>query len=96
MAGLNMKIEWVTRLCKVKDELGYFHTWEQCSEPLPESPLRGGAPAGQFSRVYGIVEFPNGVRRIDPVSIIFCDEQNAFLNAFTKEEVERLGGQKDG
>ena len=96
MASMNMKIEWSTRFCRVKDELGYFHTWETYSKPLEASPLRGGAPAGVFSKIFGIVEFSDGVRRVDPVDIIFCDEQNAFLNAFSKEEVERLGGQKDG
>lgn len=64
------------RLCTVETEsgeveYGYFHFWEAYSEPVAASPLVGGAPAGVFSRVYGIVEFPNEVRRIDPTRIHF-------------------------
>ena len=43
--------------------------------------LRGRHPVGQ---VYGIVEFKDGVRRVDPVSIKFCDEENANLCALVK------------
>lgn len=46
--------------------------------------LRGGHPAGQIGQVYGIVEFKDGVRRVDPVSIKFCDEENADLCALVK------------
>lgn len=31
MAGLKMNVEFPTRLCEVKGELGYFHLWEQWS-----------------------------------------------------------------
>lgn len=79
MAGLDMRIGWETRLCEVKDKMGYFHTWEHYSKPLEASPLMGGAPAGVFSKVFGIVEFSDGVRRVDPSDIIFCDEENAML-----------------
>ena len=65
MAWLKM-VEFPTRLCEVKGELGYFH------------------PAGQIGQVYGIVEFKDGVRRVDPVSIKFCDEENAALCALVK------------
>lgn len=83
------KLEWNTRLCKVKGELGYFQTWELYSQPLEASPLIGGAPAGIFSRVYGIVEFPDGVRRVNPVNIEFCDENHADICAMNKYEAER-------
>lgn len=75
MAGLDMKIEWATRLCKVDGELGYFHTWEQWSDNVNGS---------QLSRVYGIVEFKGCIRRIDPEKIKFCDEQNAMLAEMAK------------
>lgn len=87
MANLNFKIEWVTRLCTVGDEHGYFHTWEQYSKPLEASMLRGGAPAGIFSKIYGIVEFTDGVRRVDPSEIKFCDEDNAMLSCFNRKEI---------
>lgn len=80
MAGLNMTIEHPTRLCVVKDEVGYFHMWEHYSKPLPASPMVGGQPAGVFSKVFGIVEFKDGVRRVDPTDIAFRDEENNFLS----------------
>lgn len=76
---MGIKVKRETRLCKVGDKLGYFHTWEQYSVPIPESPLIGGAPAGVIAQVFGIVEFADGVRRVQPYDIIFCDEQNSFL-----------------
>lgn len=79
------KVEWNTRLCTVKGETGYFHTWEHYSKPLPASPLVGGEPTGLFSQIFGIVEFKDGVRRVDPTAIIFCDEQNAILNSISEK-----------
>ena len=86
MAGLFGKIEQHTRMCTVNGQTGYFHTWETYSKPLEASPLRGGAPAGVFSKVFGIVEFKDGVRRVDPTDIKFCDEENASLSMFNKEK----------
>ena len=84
MAGLKMNVEFPTRLCEVKGELGYFHLWEQWSNVVDASLLRGGHPAGQIGQVYGIVEFKDGVRRVDLASIKFCDEENAALCALVK------------
>ena len=67
MAGLKMNVEFPTRLCEVKGELGYFHLWEQWSNVVDASLLRGGHPAGHIGQVYGIVEFKDGVRRVDPI-----------------------------
>lgn len=52
----------------------------------PASPLVGGEPAGLFSQIFGIVEFKDGVRRVDPTAIIFCDEENAMLNTLAEKE----------
>ena len=79
MAGLNCEIRWETRLCEVDGELGYFHCWEHWSNVIDASPLRGGHPGGQIGLIYGIVEFKDGVRRIDPAKIKFCDDENAIL-----------------
>lgn len=79
MAGLNCEIRWETRLCEVDGELGYFHCWENWSNAIDASPLRGGHPGGQIGQIYGIVEFKDGVRRIDPAKIKFCDDENAIL-----------------
>lgn len=85
---MNLKLEWELRLCEVEGKLGYFHTWEQYSEPVEASPLMGGAPAGVISRVFGIVEFSDGVKRVPPYKIKFCDEQNAGLNMMQKHKEE--------
>lgn len=84
MAGIKMNVEFPTRLCEVNGKLGYFHRWEQWSNVVGDSLLRGGHHAGQIGQVYGIVEFKDGVRRVDPVSIKFCDEENAALCALVK------------
>lgn len=75
----NFTVSWELRLCEADGELGYFHTWEHYSKPMEASPLVGGAPAGVYSQVFGIVEFPSGVKRIEPFRIKFCDEENAIL-----------------
>lgn len=85
----NITISHETRLCTVDGELGYFHTWEHFSQPVEASPLMGGAPAGVISHVYGIVEFSDGVKRVDPYRIKFCDEQNAILNEMAKHWGEK-------
>lgn len=77
------------RLCKVKGETGYFHTWEYYSMPVGESPLVGGAPAGVYSEVFGIVEFADGCRRENPVNIKFCDAVNAELLKFPRPAKKR-------
>lgn len=79
MAALssNINIRWETRVCTVDGETGYFHTWEQYSKP------------GGLSKVYGIVEFERGVRRVDPAHIQFCDEDHAALCALNKFEKEK-------
>lgn len=85
MASLgDIKIRQATRLCKVRGELGDFHCWEYYSKPLEASPLMGGAPAGVFSKVFGIVEFADRVARVDPIDIKFCDDGNAMLNEMAK------------
>lgn len=80
-----IEVEWTTRLCKVGDKFGYFHTWEHYSKPLEASPLVGGAPAGVFSKVFGIVEFPDGVKRVDPTDIHFCDEWSETLKVMEEQ-----------
>lgn len=84
MAGLSMEIKVERRLCTVNGETGYFHTWEHYSKPLEASPFVGGAPAGVFSKLFGIVEFEDGIRRVDPTDIKFCDEENEMLSVSNK------------
>ena len=84
-------IEWATRICEVNGEIGYFHTWEQWSNVIDASPLAGGHPGGQVSQVYGIVEFPDGVRRVSPTFIKFRDEINGGLAVMNS----RMKGEND-
>lgn len=84
MTGLSVQIELKSRLCQVGEKFGYFHAWEHYSKPLEASPLMGGAPAGVFSKMFGIVEFSDGVRRVDPSEIVFCDEENEILSENAK------------
>ena len=80
------------RSCTINGELGYFHCWEHFSHPIGASPFVGGAPAGVVSKVYGIVEFADGVRHVEPSTIKFCDETNAYLQAMKKhKEAEENG-----
>ena len=72
----------------------YFHCWENWSNVIDASPLRGGHPGGQIGQVYGIVEFKDGVRRIDPAKIKFCDDENAILAEMEKHNrAGKLEGQ---
>lgn len=87
-SGLSMEIKQERRLCTVNGETGYFHTWEHYSKPLEASPLVAGAPAGVFSKIFGIVEFEDGVRRVDPTDIKFCDEENEMLSVL-KDPLKR-------
>lgn len=84
MAGIDINANLPTRLCEVGGELGFFRLWEQWANVIDASPLRGGHPAGQIGQVYAIVEFKDGVRRVDPTKIKFCDEENAGLCALVK------------
>lgn len=97
MAGMNFEIKWETRLCEVNGELGYFHTWEQWSNVVDASPLRGGHPGGVVAQVYGIVEFKDRVERVSPHRIKFCDEINAVLTSMTEaiEKVKEWEGVND-
>jgi hypothetical protein len=88
-AFTNFKINWETRLCKVKDRYGYFHTWEQYSEPVGESLVVGGPPAGVIARLFGIVEFEDGVERVNPYNIQFCDQTHAELKDFCEYMKEK-------
>lgn len=78
----SIMVEWEKRLCSVDDKMGYFHCWEHWANVVDASPLIGGHPAGQISQVYGIVEFVDGVKRIDPSKIRFIDEENQSLKMF--------------
>lgn len=84
MAGLDMKIQYETRLCEVDGKVGYFHTWEQWSKIVSPSIMVGGHPGGTVSKIFGIVELEDEVKRVDPTEIKFCDESNDILKDFNE------------
>lgn len=71
--SLEMVFKQERRLCTVREVYGYFHTWEHYTNS-----------SGQ-SGVYGLVEFEDGVGRVDPMLIKFCDEENEMLSVFNKK-----------
>ena len=68
------------RLCKVNKELGYFHCWEQYADVIAPGLAVGSHLGGQYSRIYGIIEFDDRIERVDPSNIQFVDETHTFLN----------------
>lgn len=70
---MEMVFKQERRLCTVRDVHGYFHTWEHYTTSYGQS------------GVYGLVEFADGVRRVDPMLIKFCDEENEMLSVFNKK-----------
>ena len=89
LQNVDITVKFERRLCKVNNELGYFHCWEHYSEPVPAGLTIGSPPAGVISYVSGIVEFEDDIRRVDPTAIKFCDEEHANLCALNKYEKER-------
>lgn len=82
--GTTFTIEWERRLCKVENEFGYFHCWEHYADVISPGLTIGSHPGGQFSRVYGIVEFKDRVERVEPYKIKFVDAENAELAIWDK------------
>lgn len=80
----DITIRYETRGCTVNGRPGYFHCWEHWANVVGESALVGGHAAGQVGQVYGIVEFSDGVKRVDPTQIVFTDEENAMLGELEK------------
>lgn len=69
------------RLCKVDEEIGYFHCWEQYSDVIAPGLTVGSHPGGQYSRIFGIIEFDDRIERVDPSKIQFVDEDHDYLHA---------------
>lgn len=75
----NIKLTYETRKCTVDDRLGYFHCWELYADVIAPGLTIGSHPGGQYARVFGIVEFADGVERVDPSKIKFIDEEHESL-----------------
>lgn len=84
MASLSdITVKKELRLCKVDKELGYFHCWEQYGDVISPGLMVGSHPGGQYSRVFGVIEFDDRIERVDPSKIQFVDEIHNFLHALT-------------
>lgn len=71
---IEMEYTYDYRPCEVDGQKGIFHRWEDFQKPIDGGLTIGSHPAGQFSRVYGIVEFETGeVKRVEPFKIVFMD-----------------------
>lgn len=67
------------RDCVVNGKVGCFCCWEQWADVIEPSPMTGGHPGGQLAAVYAIVEFDDGVRRVNIADIQFTDEIHKSL-----------------
>ena len=82
------------RLCKVGKEFGYFHCWEQYGDvifPGLTVDSHSEYPGGQYSRVFGIVEFYDQIERVDPTKIQFVDETHERLLEHSKMITNKEG-----
>lgn len=90
----NIEVTMERRLCIVKGRAGYFLGFEQYSDVIEPSLLQGGHPGGQYSRVYGLVEFLSDdresvythVERVSPVHIKFIDREDVDILRDIQEE----------
>lgn len=90
MALLNdITVKKERRICKVGEEFGYFHCWEQYGDVIFPGLMVGSNPGGQYSRVFGIVEFDDRVTRIEPSKIKFVDEVHDFLYAYSEMDARK-------
>ncbi len=79
--------------CRVGDMLRKAINWcynyglifNAVNENLPEIIDSFGSDT---RKIFGIVEFSDGVRRVDPTDICFCDEENQMLSEMEKFENE--------
>lgn len=79
VVNAEIEIKHETRLCKVNGKYGIFHLWEeQYTRPIIDE-LRL-IPTEIGSQVFGIVEFADCVKRVQPDEIIFCDEQSDYFH----------------
>lgn len=90
MASLSdITVKKELRLCKVRGEYGYFHCWEQYGDVIFPGIAVGSHPGGQYSRVFGIVEFYDRIERVDPSKIQFVDETHDYLHEYSKMIMEK-------
>lgn len=82
------------RPCIVNGLKSLFHGWEQRSEVIPPSPLKGGHSGGEIKLTLGIIEREDGtIHKAYPEEIRFIDMavnhyfgENATALDFEKQE----------
>lgn len=75
------------RPCRYEDENYIFHCFEQWSNVIGESPMIGGHPGGQISKLFAIIEDEKGnIYRVSPTMITFTDDK--FLDYFCNLDEE--------
>ena len=95
MLNAEIGIKHETRLCKVNGEYGIFHLWEvQYTRPISDE--LSFIPTWIGSQVFGIVEFADCVRRVQPDEIIFCDEQSITLTQLNAVHGSIRKGKRNG
>lgn len=81
MANTTIEIKAELRPCIVDGHKAFFHRWEQYSEIVPPSPMRGGHGGGVIARVLGIIELEDGkVLTAYPEEIRFTDRKGKEEN----------------
>ena len=74
MANTTITMKSELRPCIVNGQKALFHCWEQYSQIVPPSPMRGGHGGGVTAQVVGIIEIEDGkVLRAFPSEIQFTD-----------------------
>lgn len=54
-----------------------FHCWENFSQVVSPSPLRGGHAGGQVAAMYALAELEDGtLRRVIPSNVLFLDTKH--------------------
>lgn len=75
------------RTCKYEDKNYIFHCFEQWSNVIGESIMRGGHSAGQISMVCALIEDEKGnIYRVNPTEITFTDDKyHDYFNPLDEE-----------
>lgn len=69
------------RPCRYEDKNYIFHCFEQWSNVIGESLMRGGHSAGQISMIHALIEDEKGnIHRVNPTMITFTDDK--YLDYF--------------
>lgn len=78
------------RPCEVNGKKGIFHEWVQSSRPIRANYYGDGAPSGQLTRTFGIIEYEDGSVSLEyPSDVKFTDLLAKGIN-FTDRKTDKL------